>query len=132
MQKKFSISFSLIPACFFSERTTFFIAWNSLKWMIKKFRLKINSSGKNFDLREFFRSFKYENIIFSDTHQKLFITFFCWSILTSNEHNMQFFINFSCDSWGSGHFVLNHRKKVFFCLVVREVLPPPPLLCVFP
>ena len=52
--------------------------------------------------------FKFENIIFSDTYQKLFITFFCWSILDSTDHNMQFF-----------GFLLSG-------------LPPPPLLVVRP
>ena len=55
------------------------------------------------------------NIIFSDNKQKyLCVTFFCWSILTSTDHNMHFiFINFSCVSWGSGIFFFKSKKKSF-------------------
>ena len=66
--------------------------------------------------------FKFENIIFSDTFQKM-IYYLCWSILIGTEHNINFFINFSFVSWGFDHFskslkkVFRPLKKTFFMWV---------------
>ena len=60
--------------------------------------------------------FKYENITFSDTN--IILTFFCWSIFTSSQHNMDFFMHFSCAASDSSQFFLNHRKTFFSFLNV--------------
>ena len=54
---------------------------------------------------------------------KLFITFFGSSILTSTEHNKHIcFVNFSCVSWGSGHFSQSQKKSFF--LRFKGFFPP--------
>ena len=71
-------------------KTIFFIAWK---------RSKMDKKWINFS------KIFWEYSIFRKIIAKIIINFFCWSILTSTEQDMQFFfINFSCVSWGSGHF----------------------------
>ena len=86
--------------------TIFFLTLgNGLKFIFKIWK-KI--SGK----------FKFENILFQI---KNFITFFWWSILTSIEHNMQFFLLSFLVLHEVLVICLNHRK----CYVVRGFYPPP-------